>query len=138
MLLLIPLSFAADLRLTLSARDYVGCSALGAATDTLYTELVAATDPSILPGSVPVRAADCLLTLYPTRAELGAVLLPWMSDPERAGLAMVVAARIDELPLELASSLATEAMKLGDEKMRGRLQTRLQASSRPEIRLIAQ
>lgn len=133
MLLLALPALAADLHLALSVRDFEGCASLGAADDTLYTALVAETDPAIVPSTVPMRAAGCLIELYPQKPELATLLQTWIVDPERQGFAMLVAGRIDLLPVETAVKLA-EAAKAGPERVR----TRLLTSTRPEVIAVLQ
>jgi hypothetical protein len=129
----VPFAFAADLTTTLSSHDFASCASLGEPTSALYDGLVSATAVNTQPSTVPIRAASCLLELFGSRAELATVIGPWMSDPERQGLALVVIGKIDELPSPLAVTLATSALQNPDARALSRFKSRLSASVRPEI-----
>lgn len=121
----------------LRARDAVGCGALGEPTPALRDALVALADPATLPPAVPVRAAGCLVELYAEDPEIVEVVLPWMADPARHGLALVVASRLDALPEPAAVALARAAMADGDETRRRRVAARLAKSERESVRAVA-
>jgi hypothetical protein len=90
----------------LSAHDGVECAALPVAG---ADDLARYTAPDLAPATVPVRAAECLVARYPS-AVVG-VATPWMEDPARAGLALVVLAAMDAIP-------ETEARALGESALR--------------------
>ncbi len=79
------------------------CAALVAGLDEPAAELawVAASVPQ--PGWVALRAADCLATTAPRAGE--AILARWLVDPATAGLARVVAGRLDAMPQDVALRL---------------------------------
>ena len=89
----------------LKLRDGVECAALGPATSELKGALVALTDPDLMPASVPIRAAGCLVSLFPADAEVEATVIAWMTDPERQGLALVALSRSDVLPEAAAARI---------------------------------
>jgi hypothetical protein len=93
-----------DLYHLLASRDGVDCAALHASVD----ELVAMTDPAIQPPWVPVRAAECLVVTYPAEKRVAETILPWLDDPARKGLALVVAQHVDLLPADLRSKVCSK------------------------------
>ncbi|MFZ5480665.1 MAG: hypothetical protein ACOZNI_28140 [Myxococcota bacterium] len=116
----------------LRARDEPGCAALG---EVAREELAGLAEEDVQPPWVPVRAARCLVELYPD-AETAARVRPWMADPSRAGLALVVVGKLDLLPLAEATELARAALATPDERQRARVQRRLAASERAELRAV--
>lgn len=124
------------LHLALSARDFAGCSSLGPVDDTLYQNLVTETDPSLQPSSVPMVAATCLVQLYGDKPELVDVLTPWMTDPARAGLAMVVAASADHLSTDSAVKLAQASLQNPDATTVQRLKLRFGRAQAAEVRAV--
>lgn len=132
-------SFAADVQtvqMTLAQRDGMSCAQLGTADATLRDQLLSLTAPDLMPPSVPIRAAECLVELYPTDPTVHTAFTAWMSDSERAGLALLVIGRLDRLPLTTAVQLATAALQTPDTTMRARFQSRLTQSPIPEVRAV--
>ena len=93
----------------LNARDGVECSALGLATPDLKSQLFALTDPAILPAAVPIRAAGCLISLFPAEPDVETAVTAWMSDPERQGFGLVALSRLDAFPEPAALRIVTAA-----------------------------
>lgn len=75
-----------------------------------YTWLV---DHIAMPGWVPLRAADCLITGHDTDPEVQMSFLRWVVDPGSKGVGFLLLDRIDELPVDLAVKLATRAVTEG-------------------------
>lgn len=120
----------------LKLRDPVPCVELGEPTIQLRDELLALTDPALEPSWIPVRAADCLVELYAADPVVAEAMLPWMTDPGRAGLALVVVNRLELFPVEVAVRLARAGMSAADERQRSRVERRLKRSKVPELRAI--
>lgn len=91
----------------LKVRDSAECSALGVASTELKAALVVLTDPALLPAAVPVRAAGCLVSMFPADVEVETAIMAWIGDPERQGLALVALARTDALPEAAAVRIVT-------------------------------
>ena len=120
----------------LSLRDPVPCASLGATTPELKADLLGLAQGDQMPPWVPMRAAECVLSLYATDITLKDTLLPWMTDPERAGLALLVLDHIDLLPLESATPLAAAAATAADPTWAARFRDRISRSTRPEVRAV--
>lgn len=118
----------------LASQDPVSCASLGPATDALYESLVALARPDLTPSIVPMRAAQCLLAVYPERPDLEGVILPWMRDPATYGFALLVAGKVDELPLALALEVTDSGREMSDPGLRRRLLARLSESKVAEVR----
>jgi hypothetical protein len=134
MLGLAAMAYAGALE-TLRTRDDAGCAALGEATPALRAELADLAEADVQPPWASVRAAGCLVTLFPD-AETAARVRPWMADPERAGLALVVVGRLDGLPAIDAADLARAALATPDTRQRARVERKLAISERPELRAL--
>lgn len=128
----------ANLGQALAARDGVGCAGLGVADSALRDGLIAHTDPTLMPPWVPVRAAGCLIELFPADPVTLSTVTPWMTDPGAAGLALVVAQQIDRFPAADAAKLAVAAMSAPEGAARDRVQRRLQKSTLPEVVVVVQ
>jgi hypothetical protein len=135
MLALLTLAHAGALE-TLRARDDAGCAALGEPTPALRAELADLAEADVSPPWAPIRAASCLVTLFPDE-ETAARVRPWMADPARAGLALVVVGELDVMPTSAAAELARAALASPDERQRARVQRRLAKSTRDELRALA-
>jgi hypothetical protein len=112
----------------LSARAGVSCDALPVAT---AAELAAFADPALQPPAVPMRAAHCLVQRFGAEAE--AIVTPWLSDPNRAGQALVVAGALDAMPADAAARIASAALSGADEVGRARIARKLRASVHPQV-----
>lgn len=121
----------------LRVRDGVSCASLGEATPALRDDLLALAAPGVEPPAVPIRAAQCLVALFPTDPAFADAATAWMKDPERAGLALVVAGGVDALPEPTAVRLAEASRTMPDEAARGRIARRLARSARPAVRAAA-
>ena len=133
MLWLALAAHAADLDSALALRDGFSCSQLGTPDTALRDALIARAEPQAMPPWAPMRAAGCLIELFPTDPVTATTVLPWMTDPERGGLALVVAENIDRFPLEISVQLANAAMAAPASTSRDRLRRRLSTSARPEV-----
>ena len=134
--LLVSLAAATPTVDLLRLRDAVPCTSLGATTPELRAELLGLAQGEEMPPWVPMRAADCLVTLYAADPTLRETLLPWMADPERAGLALLVLDRIDLLPTATAVPLATAAAGVADALWATRFRDRILRSAQPEVRAV--
>lgn len=112
----------------LRLRDDAGCAALGTPDERLRGELVRMTVEQPEPAWVSVRAASCLVGLYGADATLPAIVEPWFTDPERRGLALIVASRLGDLPEASAVEVARAAMRVTDEGWRARFVGRMERS----------
>ncbi|MBM4367222.1 MAG: hypothetical protein FJ102_13510 [Deltaproteobacteria bacterium] len=97
MILSLSLAFASPVSDALAARDGVDCMSLGDPSPALRDELLALTDPAILPPSVPMRAASCLAERFGTESVVQDAIVAWSTDSERQGLAMAALLRVDLL-----------------------------------------
>lgn len=115
-------AFAADgpAYRALRSRDGVSCADLGEATPALRDELLALTDPAVLPSSVPMRAAGCLVSRFGADPVVAEAVLPWMTDPSRRGLALVVAGGVDSFPEPVAVRIAEAGLSVDDAAWRAR------------------
>lgn len=114
----------------LSLRDGTPCASLDVAD---AEQLARYTDPTLQPASVPVRASACLVERFPE--SVAGIALPWMTDPERAGLALVVLNGIDRLPEPSAVQLARAA--LANPELAPRATRFVRAAARPSVRELA-
>lgn len=118
----------------LRVRDGVSCLSLGEPTPALRDGLMALTDPAVEPSAVPVRAAGCLVALFPSDPTVDEAVVAWVSDPERRGLALVVAGNVDVLPADVAVRVARAAAAVDDPRWRDRFAKRLQTSANADVR----
>lgn len=116
--------------------DAMSCADLGEATSALRDELLSLTTPG--PSVVPVRAARCLVARFPADPLVLGAVLPWMTDPERAGLALAVLGQADLLDERDAVRLATAALSVADPTQRARVSRRLRPSVHAEVRAIVE
>lgn len=85
------------------------------------------------PAWVGMRAASCLMHAHTEAAT--PYLEQWVVDPDTRGLAILVIGQLDELPLELATSLATKALTEGPDPEG--MQRRLRRLETPELQALA-
>ncbi len=97
MIFLLSLALASPVSTALSARDGVSCATLGEHSDALRDELMALSQPDVLPPAVPVRAATCLAERFGTDPRVQDAMLSWVSDESRQGLALAALMRVDLL-----------------------------------------
>jgi len=77
-----------------------------------------------------MRAAQCLIEHHP--AAIDAELDTWVTDPQLAGLGILVLNRLDDLPVETARRVAALALESGSERIGAK--KRVAAAARPEVR----
>lgn len=94
-------------------------------------DLAQLTEPTLAPSYVPMRAAHCLVERFGAASE--AIVTPWLSDPGRAGQALVVVGALDGLPADAALRVARAALAGADEYGRARIARRLTSSVHPEV-----
>ena len=88
----------------LSLRDgSPSCAKLAEENDGLQQDLQSLISVDIRPSYVPMRAANCLLELYPADVETYKV---WMVSPENRGLAFLVINKMNTLPIDVSVPLA--------------------------------
>ena len=93
----------------LSLRDgSPSCTKLAEEHTGLQEELQQLISADIRPSYVPMRAANCLLELYPTDLETYKL---WMISPENRGLAFLVINKMESLPLEVSVPLAQAGLE---------------------------
>lgn len=117
----------------LRLRDAPGCANLGAAGEAQRDALLALTATES-PPYVPLRAADCLVAAYAADPVAQGAMRGWMTDPEAAGLAMLVVTRLDALPEPLAVELARAALTTPDARWKGRFSERIAKSTSASVR----
>ena len=122
---------ADDLYRELSARDGVAsCEKLQESYSDLQDGLKSLVSNDIKPSYVPIRAATCLLELYPEDLE---TYQAWMQKTEMLGLARLTVSRLETLPITISVSLTETALK-GNNALK--LLPKLQKISTPELSLI--
>ncbi len=127
MFLLATLAFASPAYDQLKLRDPVPCSGLGEATPALRDELLALASPAILPSVVPMRAADCLAHLFAADLNVQAAFLTWMTDPGRAGQALLILGRADTLPEPVLVGLLAGARQSSSVRVKERAEAMVAA-----------
>lgn len=135
--LFVSLAWAGPAYDVLVPRDGVSCDALGEATPALRAELFELAQSDVMPPWVPMRAADCLIVRYAADAELVPMITPWLTDPERRGLALVVLDRLASLPEADAIALARTALATDDAKWRARFADKVRRDPRPTVQAVA-
>jgi hypothetical protein len=133
-LILIQLSSAnPPLIQQLSARDgSPSCQVLEQKHGNIQLELQQITFSDVSPSYVPMRAANCLLELYPSDVE---TYKEWMISPESKGLALLVVNKMEMLPVDVAIPLAIAGLNGAHKK--GVL-IRLEKVSVPQIQELLQ
>lgn len=92
-----------DLVQHLSTRDHnLSCNSLSSAH--LQKDLTKIVDTIHLPPWVPMRATACLTELFPEESHTD--LARWISDPEKKGLAFLIAGKLSKLPDASAITIA--------------------------------
>ncbi len=125
-----PVALDPSILRALSLRDGTSCASLGVSD---ADQLVRYTDPTLQPPSVPVRASACLVERFPE--SVANIALPWMTDPERVGLALVVLNGLDRLPEPSALQLARAALANPD--LAPRATRFVRAAALPSVRDLA-
>ena len=98
-----------DLYRQLSVRDgSPPCRELQQQHFDLQNKLKILVSDDVKPSSVPIRAASCLLELYPQDLETYHV---WMEKKETLGLAKLTVLKFDVLPVDISASLAQKALE---------------------------
>lgn len=115
----------------LKLRDGAGCAGLEGPG--MRDELIALAEGDVQPGYVSIRAAECLISEFPGDALVVSRAAAWVGDPERAGLAIVVAAAVDGFAVEDGVTIARAAVA---GPLRERLSGRLLRSGRVEVRKV--
>ena len=120
-----------DLYRRLSARDGVAsCEQLQEGDSGLQDGLKSLVSNDIKPSYVPIRAATCLLELYPEDLE---TYQAWIQKTDTLGLARLTVSRLETLPITISVSLIEAALK-GDNA--SKLLPKLQKISKPELQLV--
>lgn len=135
-MLIVALAHAGSASTTLLPRDGVACSALGSVTPELRAELATLAVTDMQPSYVPMRAAGCLLELFATDPALGALVTPWVQDPELRGLGLLVLERGDLLPVETELAVARAAVAVDDARWGPKYRDRVGRSARAEVRAV--
>lgn len=110
LLLLSSVAFAEPALDRLKSRDAVDCASLGEATPALRDELLALTDPALLPATVPMRATACLVERFAADGVVQAAFTAWLQDPTRPGEVLVVLGHEAALPEAFAAELVRGAL----------------------------
>ena len=98
-----------DLYLELSNRDGIySCEKLQEAYSDLQYQLKNLVSNEIKPSYVPIRAATCLLELYPQDLE---TYQDWMDKKETLGLARLTTSKLETLPITISIPLVETALK---------------------------
>ena len=93
---------------TLSTREQqISCSIL-THEKTLKTDLTTIVDTIERPPWVPMRAATCLAELFPIKSQSD--LSRWISDPQKKGLAFLIAGLVPNLPDDVARSVVEKGL----------------------------
>ena len=118
----------------LSMRDQSPpCVELEALSTDPMGDLTYIVDHAQQPPWAAMRAAACLISGH---AEAAAPMMKgWMVDPEKAGLAILVLGRLDDMPLAVGVELATAALSGPDPDG---ARKRIARASAPEIRRLAE
>jgi len=120
----------------LSLRDGVSCSSLGTVNATLRDQLLELSAPTMMPPSVPVRAADCLVSLFAADPVVQATFVAWAGDIGHAGQTLLVVGRLAELPSETQVAVAKAALSVGDAVWQARFSQRLVTLNLPSLQTI--
>ena len=131
MLLLLTMNIAdanSVLLQQLSAKDgSSSCLQLAQENDNIQAELQQIVIADIRPSYVPMRAAKCLLRLYPEDVN---TYREWMINPEQKGLAYLVVNQMSSLPIDVSLALASQGL---NGPLEEELRIRLHQVSIPEI-----
>ena len=93
---------------TLSSRDSkINCEDLPKTN--LQKELTTIVNSTVRPPWTPMKAASCLMELYPVKAEND--LLLWTTDPSKKGLAFLIAGQMKSLPDKQALKIAKAGLQ---------------------------
>ncbi|MDP2306786.1 MAG: hypothetical protein Q8P18_12250 [Pseudomonadota bacterium] len=119
----------------LKLRDGADCAALGTGPE-VRDELIALAEGDVQPGYVSIRAADCLIAGFAVDAVVIERASAWVADPDKAGLAIVVASGVDGFTAEGALTIARAALAGPDAGMRARMIRRLARSEHLDVRKV--
>jgi hypothetical protein len=134
---LVTVALAGQVYDTLKLRDGVACATLGTSVE-VRDELLALTDPTVMPAWVPIRAASCLVEEFSSDPVVVDAAASWVMDPARAGLGFVVARRIDEFSVADGVRISRAAAAGPDLELRRRIMHRVAGSSHVELRAIVE
>ena len=137
MIILLSLAVASPVSETLAARDGMDCMSLGEPTAALREELLALTDPAILPAAVPMRAASCLAERFGTESAVQDAIIAWSVDSERQGLAMAALMRVDLLGEPGAVRVVQVAMASPLPRVATKAREMVLGSVHPAVRALA-
>lgn len=109
------------------------CDALDAMSEDPVATYAFVIEHAQQPPWAGMRAARCLMVNHPTEAKPH--MAKWVTSPEHRGLAILAVQQLDELPLDIATEIATLALTEGPDvdAMRGRIAR----NGRPEIAALA-
>jgi len=120
-----------DLYRQLSVRDgSPPCRELQQQHFDLQSKLKILVSDDVKPSSVPIRAASCLLELYPEDLE---TYQAWIEKKETLGLAKLTVSKFEILPVDISASLAQKALE-GENA--SKLLPKLQKILIPEVALV--
>ena len=119
----------------LSARDTAAdvCDAVEALATDPVSALTAVAEHATQPPWAAVRATHCLASRHAAASQ--ATLTTWVADPDRRGLAILIANELDGMPEPVALSIARAGLA-GPHA--ADLQKRLPDSAYPSLRALAQ
>ena len=93
----------------LSIRDPApACADIVALSTSPVDDLEVLVNEATQPPWVGMRAAGCLLDLYPEQSQ--PLMQAWVVDPDKKGLAILVTKKLDTLPLPVATEVVTTAL----------------------------
>lgn len=113
--------------------DPPSCEALDAMSSAPVETYLYLVQNAQQPAWVSMRAASCLMNAHTEEAR--PYLEQWVVDPETRGLAILVIGQLDNLPLELATTLATKALTEGPDPEG--MQRRIRRLATPELAALA-
>jgi hypothetical protein len=116
----VPSAPEAALIQQLSLRDgSPPCAEMEASLPAPAASLKAVVQNVQMPPWVPMRAAECLLVGHATESK--PELLDWVTRPELKGLGLLALGRLDAMPVELATEVATTAIARGPDPASARV-----------------
>ncbi len=129
-----PTPAETELVRALSARDGApSCAELEAMVPAPVGSLQSIVEHVTMPPWVGMRAADCILAGH--AAESRTLIESWVTRPELKGLGILTLGRLDAMPADIATAIATKAIEAGPDTADAR--KRVARSSRPEIAALA-
>lgn len=127
-----PTAVQSEMIRRLSMRDGAPpCAEVEAGSTDVVADLQAIVRNVASPPAVPMRAAECLIA----EGDAGeAEFTRWMTGPDTKGLAMLLADRVDSLPVPLAERVVASGLAGPHADV---VRTRVLTSARPELRGLA-